>query len=178
MADDTEIRPVAWGIILFLFWGLVQTTPGLKDQILAIIMGWISIVFSAIMFLAIFPCIRKLVNKPQYGKLLRFIVFAISWLTLSITFVETLVGVSGLIQWIASISVLIWLVTIICVWASRIPVKLSLIGCLLLLIQGVVSYLTVPTFNLASVITIVVLAGIMIICSVTKPPWLSELDTI
>lgn len=180
IVDNEKINPLGWGILFFAFWGLALTMPSLKQQPSALVIGWLSFAGSMLMLIALVPCIRDWLSKPQIKKWIVLVVFYITLMGNFITFFGIIGDIGDAFRLMAIIFVLIWSTVYIAIFASSIPIWAGVIGFVIAAMAGfhaTIGAVTMPDKWITGII-FSVLATLILACSLNKPKWLAEIPTI
>ncbi|MFA5066026.1 MAG: hypothetical protein WC566_11270 [Dehalococcoidia bacterium] len=177
MTDETRINPLGWGILFFTFWGLVVTVHGLKEQPLALCVGWFSLFLSMVMLVSIIPCIRDWINRPRIKKWVLTWAFYITLMIYLITYLETIIGIDDSMRGIATFIGFPWMLVYLGKFASGVPAWIGIIFGLFFIGTGIWDYFTVPSDNWLILGILVVIGVLTIVCSFTKPKCLIDIPS-
>ena len=179
MADDTKINPLGWGILFFMFWVSIITIPNIKDQALSWYMAWISFGLSIIMLISIEPHVRNWLSKPGLVRYIVMIVFYISLMSYAVAYISSVGAVDATIRPTLIIFGFIWLLVYLCILASRSPRPWGIVVSILFIAIGIYNFITKqPDIGRLSLIICCVIAILTLVCSLTKPKFVSEIPLI
>jgi len=179
MADETKINPLGWGILFFTFWLLLMTIPSVKEQTITWYMAWVSLGLSILMLISIAPYIRNWLSQPGRIRYIVMLVFYITLVGYTLTYIASVGAVDTTIRPMVVIVGFAWLMVYICILISKSSLILGIIACLIFIGTGIYYLATQQTdIGRLSALYCGVIAAVILVCSLTKPKWLSEMPLI
>jgi len=175
--DENEQKPVpfnplAWGILFFSLWLLLQMIEELPPVQQCI--GWFFLGLSAVLFCSIFiPPLRKLLIRPGLGGFFPPLIFFVSLIGFAIALATSWSNLEGVSRTISVLGGIAWFIAYILVLA-RVAAELGRKGfwagiviCIALIGNGI--YVAFTSDVLAGII-LVVLGIISMVVVIKKPP--------